>query len=436
MANVEQSQGDEEKGSAAGETALLSILLKCTSGINEDVRDRKYDGLSRSIYIDDCYGSQETWNNQYDRSKKDDRYGDSKQFFVDMSVNGTSQKLRKEDSKNRNKGGYTTEGKKEQTGFSRKSRGNLLWTMGRLNRGDIDKKSVKFITLTYDGDTEKWLDKMDGREYKRHLKNITTAITRKYGGFAVWRWELQERLLGHWHLIWYQVKDNWIDHDWLCNRWNEIIEGNQENIDRRADIQTAESWKGVHLYACKSLGYIAKREQDDRKIAYAREIRIGRHWGTVNKRLLNDFCETEEVQLTQQTYLDMERNNNKKQFSWRRKSSLKNGDNSFRSGSTRGIDKFQSRLSDFNNVQHRFHQDYEIIKDELEFFANGKLSYQRIITADGIKRVSRTNEVVSERRSRILELREKTKFSKMRAQRITNFENLAAMDSNVNSYYI
>lgn len=51
--------------------------------------------------------------------------------------------------------------------------------------------------------------------------------------------------------------------------------------------------------------------------------------------------------------------------------------------------------------------------------ANGKLSYQRVITADGIKRVSRSQNG-SEIRSRILELRDKTKFSRLKAQRVSN----------------
>ena len=48
--------------------------------------------------------------------------------------------------------------------------------------------SMVFLTLTCDENT----DIMGKKQYKRYLKNITQAIIREYGGFGVWRCELQK----------------------------------------------------------------------------------------------------------------------------------------------------------------------------------------------------------------------------------------------------
>ena len=81
----------------------------------------------------------------------------------------------------------------------------LLRALAKLDRSGISINNVIFITLTYSELTENNKG-ISGREYKRHLKNITQAISREYGGFGVWRWELQTRLVGHWHMIWYGVR--------------------------------------------------------------------------------------------------------------------------------------------------------------------------------------------------------------------------------------
>ena len=75
----------------------------------------------------------------------------------------------------------------------------LLRALAKLDRSGISINNVIFIT---NGNNKG----ISGREYKRHLKNITQAISREYGGFGVWRWELQKRLVGHWHMIWYGVR--------------------------------------------------------------------------------------------------------------------------------------------------------------------------------------------------------------------------------------
>jgi len=389
---------NEMQGETNALTSGLTIGLKRTTGITQDnsnglTNDFNGPGSKTDESLDTCTGIYV--DGIWGKSKKLIRYGKNKRFWFDMSVDGSSMQLRKEDVKKLNTWhGNKGKGKQIMDGdFSRKSRNNLLWTMGKLKRSSVDQDSVKLITLTYDGDTAKWLDKMDGREYKRHLKNITTAITRKYGGFAVWRWELQGRLVGHYHLIWYQVEGNWIDQDWLCNRWNDIIEGNQENIDQRVNIQTAESWKGVQLYGCKTLGYIAKGETSLDKRDHSRKIRIGRHWGTVNKGLLNEHCEMVQHSVSDSEYIKHERLNNKKQLAWKRKKAEVTGNWSFCSGE-KSIKRFQRHLADLDNVKRKFYQDYEVSLDEIYFVRDGKLSYTRHISADGrIERIDNNKSI-------------------------------------------
>ena len=133
----------------------------------------------------------------------------------------------------------------------------LLRALAKLDRSGISINNVIFITLTYSELTENNKG-ISGREYKRHLKNITQAISREYGGFGVWRWELQKRLVGHWHMIWYGVR--YIDMDWIRKRWNEITQGTAKHFASGTRVERAKSWLGTALYGSKVMGYVAKDE--------------------------------------------------------------------------------------------------------------------------------------------------------------------------------
>ena len=102
-------------------------------------------------------------------------------------------------------------------GMSYASRKRLLNSMAKLdsNSRSIDKKEVLYLTLTYD-------EKVERHEYKKHLNDITQAITKKYGGFGVFRWELQkQKSNGSIRFVWYGVP--YMCHKWLAKRWDEII---------------------------------------------------------------------------------------------------------------------------------------------------------------------------------------------------------------------
>lgn len=189
-------------------------------------------------------------------------------------------------------------------GLSVASRANLMKTVKKLNKSSLNEKEVLFITLTYDQNTEENL-KLTGKDYKRHLKNITQAIIRKYDGFGVWKFELQKRLIGHFHIIWY--KNRYIDINWLLKRWNEITNGSEAHAKIGVDLQVAKNWKGVNLYCSKTLGYISKEEKCLAKIKQMKKIQIGRCWGTCNKQELRKHINLKQMVVPRQTYILIDR---------------------------------------------------------------------------------------------------------------------------------
>lgn len=201
-------------------------------------------------------------------------------------------------------------------GLTPASRRSLMDTLKQLNRDTLKQEEVLFLTFTYDGDTDKHLQ-MDGREYKRHLKNITHALSRKYGGFGVWKFELQDRLVGHYHMVWYKVP--YIDIDWLSKRWNEITGGSAEHRKNGVDLGVARSWDAVDEYCTKVIGYMSKAEKNVAKIMKMKEIRIGRCWGSVNKKELRKHINLEQVVLSKKAYIDLDRQIRKLRESWDRK---------------------------------------------------------------------------------------------------------------------
>lgn len=202
------------------------------------------------------------------------------------------------------------------TGLTAGSRKSLMDTLKMLDKTTLDQQNVKFITLTYDGDTEKHL-KMKGKDYKKHLKNITHAMLRKYGGFGVWRFELQKRLVGHFHMIWYKAA--FIDINWLSQRWNEITNGSEDHRKNGVDLQTARSWHGVDLYCSKTIGYLAKEEKCLAVIERMKEISPGRHWGVVGRSELKRHINLEDIILSQKAYILVERAIRKVNQIWKRK---------------------------------------------------------------------------------------------------------------------
>lgn len=203
------------------------------------------------------------------------------------------------------------------TSFTLSSRNNLMRNIRSLDKTLLDHKGTLFITLTYDGDTEKnkWIT---GAEYKRHLKNITTAIHRSYGGFGVWKWEMQNRLVGHFHLVWFRASRDYISHTWLAKRWNEITEGSADHLEAGTQVERAKSWKGVLIYGCKVLGYIAKDDSTEKQREHMAKIQMGRCWGISGREDFYSYIRMLGKELTEKMHVLLLRNYKKLQKSWKR----------------------------------------------------------------------------------------------------------------------
>ncbi len=276
--------------------------------------------LKRTPSKMDCDSSTDIYENisvlDNPESNKSDKQFFETKFNITFSDGGTFGSLEKETEgvKNPYYGGGI---RNVITDLSISSRRNLLKTMYQINKNKIDKGDVKFITLTYDENTDK-NKLLDGITYKRHLKNLTHSITRKYGGFGVWRFELQKRLVGHFHLLWYRVTD--IDIRWISKRWNEITNGSETHLMCGVDIETPKSWKGISLYGSKVIGYIGKIFKGNQEmIQHMKDICCGRLWGVVNRDNMKEYIDSVVVELTEVEYTKIKRVYKRLLKSWKLK---------------------------------------------------------------------------------------------------------------------
>lgn len=241
-------------------------------------------------------------------------------------------------------------------GFSRGSRLRLLRSMAKLNRSGIDISNVIFITLTYSELTVQNRG-ISGREYKRHLKNITDSIMRKYGGFGVWRWELQKRMVGHFHMIWYGV--NRICMDWIRKRWNEITQGTEKHYASGTRVERARSWLGTSLYGSKVMGYVAKDESTYAQRKHMKDIHIGRVWGIVNREEYKENVALVDADMEEQEYQELVRIYRRLQKSWK-----------FKSGDYKGWKQLKNRFDSWariGNVKLQFFMESDIFIKLLEW---------------------------------------------------------------------
>ena len=224
-----------------------------------------------------------------------------KRFGATFALNGTYVKLQRQNTSFKTKqigGGI----RGNTYGMSWSSKKRLQNSVAKIDQSKLPKSKVLTFTLTYDENTEK--NKLiRGREYKRHLKNITQAITREYGGFGIWRWELQRRLSGHYHFLWCGV--SYIPHEWLAKRWNEIIDGSEAHLEAGVHIECVNSWHDASTYASKMLGYMCKDESSKRQRQHMKDIHIGRVWGICNRQEYEHHVELVEAEVEEDTHTAM-----------------------------------------------------------------------------------------------------------------------------------
>ena len=225
--------------------------------------------------------------------------------------------------------------RKQITDFSYRARTSLLDIVNKLDREKLNQKEILFITLTYDGDTEKNL-KLTADDYNRHIKAFMRVLINKYKDrdfFAISRFDLQKRLIGHQHVIAYNV--DFIHFEEVKRIWTSIIKQ-----DAHVDVQRARSYKAVDRYMSKKIAkvkyekadvkmnqaveikskveaYICS-ETDNDVLEHLRKLRIGRHYATYNNANMKKYINEEQVELTKDEYVKLRRE--KKKF--RRRSCL------------------------------------------------------------------------------------------------------------------
>ena len=277
----------------------LSLTHKCSNELNQISKNGNVKYSDTGIYrCTNGIGRGDT--DQAQNKFNGVPYG-VKYFGTTFAVDGTYVKLERQDVSVRTQqiGG----GLRGNTyGMSFASRKRLQTAVAKINQSRLPKSKVITITLTYGEDTE--ANKLiRGKEYKRHLKNITQAITRKYGGFGIWRWELQRRLSGHYHFLWCGV--SYICHKWLASRWNEIIDGSEAHLEAGVQVERVDSWQDASIYASKMLGYMCKDDSSKGQRQHMKDIHIGRVWGICNRQEYEHHVELVEAKVEEDTHNDM-----------------------------------------------------------------------------------------------------------------------------------
>jgi len=188
--------------------------------------------------------------------------------------------------------------------ISRQSRRRLLSKCASFDRSTIDDKQVLFATLTYGSDKKalawSWSD------YKRHLNHFLTVLRQKFDKkvFGLWRIEWQKRGVGHFHLVLMFVDGfkAYIDKDWLASTWNRITEGDYKHLQAGTSIERAKNWKSTQSYFSKTMAYIGK---DETVPANLLDKKLGRHWGYINKKVLDNHIKLKTSKITQETFVKL-----------------------------------------------------------------------------------------------------------------------------------
>jgi len=157
--------------------------------------------------------------------------------------------------------------------FSRASRRRL---MIRMNRMDVSRVRVTFVTLTFAS--------IPTRDDARSaFKRFLMRIRRKYPNTsAVWRLEHQQRGSAHFHILFFRLP--YIPQNDLQKVWTECTREKLSIVD----IRLVKNKKHAMAYVSK---YIAKRTDGEsatslEKAAYQHDGETGRFWGILNAEKL------------------------------------------------------------------------------------------------------------------------------------------------------
>jgi hypothetical protein len=176
------------------------------------------------------------------------------------------------------------------SGFSRKSRRNLLGRMASMNRTTFRAYEGRLISLGLTYPTEY---PEDPKQCKRHLEALRKRLTRMYGDFAAfWRLGIQKRGAWHFHLLLF-VPPSFGSvaelRDFIATSWYEICGKLSEgHLQAGTWVEEIRKWRGATSYVEK---YVAKPEQ------FPEGVKTGRVWGVWNEELLPVQWETVRISL-------------------------------------------------------------------------------------------------------------------------------------------
>lgn len=162
--------------------------------------------------------------------------------------------------------------RKSITGFSARSRLNLLYTIGKI------QKSVTpyLITLTY---PLEW--SQDARKWKNDLRKFYQRMRRKVGRVcALWKLEPQKRGAPHFHLLVWGLGGVPLEdlRLWISRIWYEVVNSaDVKHLQAGTRVEKIRDWKGVMSYASKYLGKVIEAVGWDKP---------GRFWGVLGREFI------------------------------------------------------------------------------------------------------------------------------------------------------
>jgi len=146
--------------------------------------------------------------------------------------------------------------------FSASSKKNLTFVAS-----NTEHEFDRMFTLTYPADYEK-----DGKEVKRHLKNMLQWFRRRNVRTYLWFLEFQGRGAPHFHILTYG--GDYIDRVELSLQWFTVVDsGDFNHYKAGTNIRKRTTKRGLNRYTVK---YAAKRKQKAIPPDYRN---VGRLWG-------------------------------------------------------------------------------------------------------------------------------------------------------------
>lgn len=149
-------------------------------------------------------------------------------------------------------------------GFSRRSRRRLQQSFGEIDYRFLRTLPL-FLTLTYPLSGDPGPDR-----YKRDLDAFLKRLRRHRPlGYGVWRLELTENGVGHFHIMLFNVR--YVDTAWLSRAWYKVADTGVEAHERAGtQVKRCRSLKEVAGYVSK---YVGKLDPDASEVPD-----LGRMW--------------------------------------------------------------------------------------------------------------------------------------------------------------